>query len=385
MLTERQYGSNQTLFHYIVEPQHEGERLDSFVKSHLGRQSRELVKKKILLGEITIHGRPHPHRPATRIHAGERITMVIERDRKASEWDMEHWDGQQLSIESGPTTVYEDNDLLIVSKPPFMTVHPTGRHFFNCVTVHYEYIYQQTIHTIHRLDRETSGLLMLGKNSQMSNLMASAFREHQVRKCYFLAAVKDPDRSMLPSFPFWAQERMDFDDPSRRVFMKAFPPESTEGKVALTYYELLAENEDYLLALAYPFTGRQHQIRLHAAFHHFPLVGDKIYNGDPDIFIRYKDKKSVAADFAKLEIPRHALHAFALAFPYNGQQKIVLDQLPSDLCEWIKERFPSLETSHLAEKMNVQVHTFFQEHQKEWQNYQLHLHSELIEEEDGEE
>src|SRR5690606_14188470 len=100
-------------------------------------------------------------------------------------------------------------NIIVCSKPPFMITHPAGKHLFYCATVYYESIHNKTIHSIHRLDRETSGLLVLGKNSVASNEISNQFEEGLVKKCYLLIAHKEEIRS---TFPFTANERINNED-----------------------------------------------------------------------------------------------------------------------------------------------------------------------------
>jgi hypothetical protein len=119
--------------------------------------------------------------------------------------------------------------------------------------------------------------------------------------------------------------------------MEVLPENSSQGKSALTDFELIFENENYLLLLAFPHTGRQHQIRAHAAHHGFPLLGDKIYHGGVPLFKRYKDNLTTEEDYLLMQIPRQALHACAIYLPYPDpiNPQSFLAPLPDDLTEWI--------------------------------------------------
>ena len=114
------------------------------------------------------------------------------------------------------------------------------------------------------------------------------------------------------SFPIIANERLGtLEETIPRVYNHCFPEDSRQGKHAQTEFIDLYQNENYLIGLAFPKTGRQHQIRSHAAHHGFPLIGDKLYNGDPTVFMRFKDFIATEDDHKLMQIPRHALHAIA--------------------------------------------------------------------------
>jgi 23S rRNA-/tRNA-specific pseudouridylate synthase len=247
----------------------------------------------------------------------------------------EFWHGEVVPKTAEPTIIFEDQGLLAVNKPPYMITHPAGRNLFYCATVFYETIYKKTIHSIHRLDRETSGVLLLAKNPQTAQQVSILFEEEKVRKCYFFIAHKNPGAT---PFPFTAKEKLDRKEGAiPEAMMFTFPEDSALGKESETHFESLLERDGYVLALAFPLTGRQHQIRVHAAAHGYPLLGDKLYNGDPGVFMRFKDNKASDEDHDKMQIPRQALHAAALKLLYQGKPKHFIAPLPADLAAWMED------------------------------------------------
>lgn len=328
MEISKSFTSNQYTATYTVNDVNDGKRLDQFLMNFLPTFSRQNIKKKISDGDIKIEGRPYPHKPSTKVYNGEKVILTTKRDKLEDEY----WRGELIQLQN-PDVIFEDEDIIVIMKPPFMMAHPSGKHLFNCATVYFETIYGHTIHSLHRLDRETSGIMVLAKNPQTANEITPLFEKKKVRKCYFFIAHKKYQHS---PFPFTANERLgQKDNFIPRQFMHCFPKESSEGKNAETYFELIEETDDYVLGLAYPKTGRQHQIRSHAHFHGFPLIGDKIYNDDPKAFIRFKDEVATSEDFDKMQLPRHALHAMAIQFEYREFQKIFISTLSKDLIDWI--------------------------------------------------
>ena len=316
-----------------VQIEQDGWRLDQFVQKCMPTMSRQFVKKKIEKGEVEISGRKPPHKSSVKVHYGEKITITTHNDGMIEE---EFWYGKVVPKDQQPTIIYEDQGLLAINNPPFMITHPAGRNLFYCATVFYETIYKHTIHSIHRLDRETSGVLLLGKNPKTSQQVSQLFEEDKVRKCYFLIAHKQAGST---PFPFTAQERLDRDEAFVIPRMFWYPEDSTQGKDSETHFELLLEKDNYVLALAFPLTGRQHQIRVHAAAHGYPLLGDKIYNGDHEIFMRFKDFEATDEDHEKMQIPRQALHAVALEIAYPlGKESRFIAPLPKDLSNWLEAK-----------------------------------------------
>jgi len=331
---EKSFSTEKYVVAHPVGIEQDGWRLDQFVQKCMPTLSREFLKKKIEKGEVEISGRRPPHKPSVKVHEGERVTIVTHNDGIIEE---EFWHGEVVPKNQKPNIIYEDLGLLVINKPPYMITHPAGKNLFYCATVWYETIYKHTIHSIHRLDRETSGLLLLGKNPKTSQKVSLLFEKDMVRKCYFFIAHK---RNNADSFPFTAKERMDREeDAIPRGIMFNYPETSDKGKEAQTHFELILEKDNYVLALAFPLTGRQHQIRVHAACHGYPLLGDKLYNGDPSVFIRFKDHVATPSDHDKMEIPRQALHAVALklAYPAEKMQHFIAP-LPTDLSDWLETK-----------------------------------------------
>lgn len=328
---EKSFSTEKYVVTHAVMIEQEGWRLDQFVQKCMPTLSRQYLKKKIERGDVEISGRKPPHKSSVKVHYGERVTITTHNDGMIEE---ELWHGKPIEKHEDPAIIYEDEGLLVINKPPYMITHPAGRNLFYCATVFFETIYKKTIHSIHRLDRETSGVLLLGKNPRTSQQVSLLFEEDKVRKCYLFIAHKNPNRT---PFPFTAKERMGRpDDIIPRGMMLAYPEDSEDGKEAETHFELIHETEDYVFALAFPITGRQHQIRVHASYHGYPLLGDKLYNGDPGVFMRFKDVEATIEDHDKMQIPRQALHALALTMAYPaGQQSIYRAPLPLDLKEWV--------------------------------------------------
>jgi RluA family pseudouridine synthase len=330
-IIEKSFSTERYVVSYPVTTEHDNLRLDQFVMTCMPTLSRQFLKKKIDKGEVVISGRQPPHKPSVKVHMGERVTVTTHNDGMIED---EYWRDEVVSRSQEPTIVFEDSGLLVINKPPFMITHPAGRNLFYCATVFYETIYKHTMHSIHRLDRETSGILMLGKNPKTAQRVSALFEEDKVRKCYFLIAHKQENAR---AFPFTAHQRMGRDE--NRIpegMISSYPEDSEEGKDAETHFELILEKNGYVLALAFPVTGRQHQIRVHAAVNGYPLLGDKLYNGDSMIFIRFKDHKATDEDHEKMQIPRQALHAAALKLPYPKEGSHYIAPLPKDLTAWIE-------------------------------------------------
>lgn len=350
---EKSFSTEKYVVTHPVQAEQDGWRLDQFVQKCMPTLSREYLKKKIEKGEVEISGRKSPHKPSVKVHYGERVTITTHNDGIIEE---EFWHGKPVPKDQKPTIVFEDEELLVINKPPFMITHPAGRNLFYCATVFFETIYKKTIHSIHRIDKETSGLLLLGKNPKVSQRVSLLFEEDKVRKCYFFIAHK---QTGAKDFPFTARQRMDREEGKiPRGMMSVWPEDSALGKESETHFELILEKDNYVLAMAFPLTGRQHQIRVHASSNGYPLLGDKLYNGDPGVFMRFKDHEATPEDHELMEIPRHALHATALKLSYpKDKLTYFIAPLPEDLALWLKQKL-GLEREYVEALIKAKVAEF---------------------------
>ena len=341
---------------YSVEHSHEGWRLDQFVQFCVPNLSRQYLKSKIEKGEVEILGRKPPHKPSVKVHVREIVTITTHND---SIVDDEHWYGQPVPKDEDPGIIFEDENLMVINKPPFMLTHPAGKNLFYCATVWYETRFKKTAHTIHRIDRETTGLLLLAKNPRTAEKIINLFEKDQIRKCYLFIAKKN---ETVTSFPFTARERMDRDE--SRVpegIISWWSEDSENGKTAETHFEEIMDLGSYVLALAFPVTGRQHQIRVHASAHGYPLLGDKLYNGDSSIFMRFKDGNPTNNDHELMEIPRQALHAVALKLTYpNEEYTHFISPIPKDLGDWLKEKH-QVNLSEIEKRISEKIELVFKE------------------------
>ena len=213
--------------------------------------------------------------------------------------------------------VFENDDLLVVNKPAGMVVHPSAGHDTGTL-VHAVLGYEPDIEgiggeerpgVVHRLDKETSGLILLAKNDHAHRWLQDQFRLRKVEKTY-LALVDG-----APPTPSGRVEAPIGRDPSHRKKMAIMPP--GKGRAAVSEYVTLESFKEHTLLEFHPHTGRTHQIRLHCMFLGCPIVGDKIYG---------HRKQSI-------EIDRHFLHAARLKIVLPGEQqaRTFEAELPDDL------------------------------------------------------
>lgn len=332
-LIDKTYEGEIFRLKWSVGPEHQNLRLDQFLGMHFKTLSREEIKRKIQKGECLIINRPDSKKPSSKIKALDIIKIDIKKDTNEDEY----WKGEKIIFDQ-PKEIFEDEDIIVTNKPPYMSTHPTGRHLFHCATVHYEQkLNLNTVHSIHRLDRETSGVLLLGKNPNIANKLTTEFENSMIKKCYFFIAKKNNDQITTE---FRAKERMDNPESGlKKVIVEFYPEESNLGKHAETDFLIIDEKNNFCFGLAFPKTGRTHQIRVHALAHGIPLVGDKLYLGGYEMFQRFKDEIATIDDHDQMILTRHALHATALEIPYKGKKRLFFAEIPTDMANFLVKEF----------------------------------------------
>jgi 23S rRNA pseudouridine1911/1915/1917 synthase len=215
--------------------------------------------------------------------------------------------------------LYEDADIVAVAKPAGLITHSDGRTAERTAEDWFKERYPLGAGYVHRLDRDTSGVLVFAKNVAAYEFLRKAFHDRDVRKTY-LAFVFGTLKEKTGS--------IDFDiGRSRRDFRLRSAQPKAKGRLreALTRYEVIEEIPGYSLLKVHPETGRTHQIRVHLKAIHHPVVGDKLYSPNQKV---------------ELELSRLGLHAYEIEIPLpNGTRTLITAPLPEDFRQAIT-RFP---------------------------------------------
>jgi 23S rRNA pseudouridine1911/1915/1917 synthase len=231
-----------------------------------------------------------------------------------------------------------DEAFYAIDKPAGLPIHPTAKYHYGTLTaVLRETFPGERLEVCHRIDRETSGLLLVARNREGLHAGAAikrAFARRHVEKVYFAIVHGELD------------EEREIDEPlglggSRVRLRMAVRPVEEGGLPSRTRVVPVSRFEGYTLLACHPLTGRQHQIRAHLDHAGFPIVGDKLYP-DEDRFIRFTDDGPSEDLMRELELPRHALHAHALVFPHpvTGERVRVECPLPPDLAGFLSRLTP---------------------------------------------
>jgi 23S rRNA pseudouridine1911/1915/1917 synthase len=303
-----------------VPPESAGMRLDRFVQSQLKRTSRTRAATIVARGAYSPEAR--------RLRGNDRVKA----EQCILLW-REPWDEQAPDTEI--PILHEDEALLAVNKPPFLPVHPTARYHKSTILKMMEAARpDERLFLAHRLDRETSGVLLLCRTPEADRNVKAQFEERTgVVKRYTAIAWGSPEHDT-----FRVELPLELDPTSRtKVRMRVARP--GHGLASATACEVLGRRVDPMTGRRYSLirctleTGRQHQIRLHLASVGLPLVGDKLYGFDEEMFARGADGALTEEDRRALELDRHALHAafLQLSHPTTGEEIRVEAPLSDDL------------------------------------------------------
>lgn len=286
-----------------------GERLDTFLSARLRWRSREGVQRAIRERRVEVVTRRDPApaaarlRPSLRLRAGQEV--VVRLPAPQAEPD--------CPAEAPPpaSVVHEDDLLLVLDKPPRHNVYPSRRHRAGSLIewahrrhrgLWGEAGYFPT--PCHRLDRETSGLVLFAKTREVRAELSRQFEAREVRKIY---------RAVVHGCPQAASGVID-----QLLGPVAGSPVETRvgpcsgGQPARTRWRRVARHGDVTLLELEPESGRRHQLRAHLEHLGHPIVGDKLYAGGDAVFLRALEDRLTAADRERLVLDRQALHAWRL-------------------------------------------------------------------------
>jgi 23S rRNA pseudouridine1911/1915/1917 synthase len=228
----------------------------------------------------------------------------------------------------------------VVDKPANLLVHPTAPNGPNTLWNELERLFafekanDKKISFINRLDRETSGLILVARSSEVARVLNRLIAQHRIQKRYLAIVFGRPsDDESIVDQPLLRQGTV---RPSKIWLKQAVDPSgypaSTRFRVLRRFYR---QGLPFAVVQAEPKTGRTHQIRVHLAHLNHPIVGDKIYGPDENCYLDFIENDWTPSLAAKLYLPRHALHASELHFEFENQSYSFSCPLPKDLQDFI--------------------------------------------------
>jgi 23S rRNA pseudouridine1911/1915/1917 synthase len=302
---------------HVVPADAQGERLDKFLQTCLPQLTRGQAQDLIKQGAVTLNDKPV--KASERLRVGDLVAVQLP----------ERAESARLQAEDIPlNVVYEDSAVVVLNKPAGLVVHPglgnTSGTLVNALLARYPSLAQladtlsdddnedaERVGIVHRLDKETSGLMVVALTQEAHRELARQFQERTVEKAYLALLERVPKTlTGLIDAPIGR-------DPKQRKRMSVQP----DGRPAQTQFDVLDVDfkEPYALVRLKIFTGRTHQIRVHMAFIGCPVVGDGVYG--------FRKRR--------LALDRHFLHATHLAFDHPiTRQRMAFDApLPNELQE----------------------------------------------------
>ncbi len=284
----------------IVEEEMDGERLDALVADQVEQLSRSLVKNLIGAGKVLVNG--VSHKASYRVREGEEISIEIP-------------EPQVLKIEPRdipPEIIYQDEDLAVINKPKGLVVHPAHGNWdytlVNALMYHIKDLSgingQLRPGIVHRLDKDTSGVMVVAKNDRTHRSLAEQIKEHSIKREY-IALVHGKLKENLGTID--APIGRSKTDRKKMAVV-------AEGRPAVSKYQVLERFNAYSLVKVELLTGRTHQIRVHFAYIKHPVVGDPLYGSGKKHF----------------HLDSQALHAHLLGFihPRSGEYMEFSTPLP---------------------------------------------------------
>jgi 23S rRNA pseudouridine1911/1915/1917 synthase len=238
--------------------------------------------------------------------------------------------------------IFEDRDFLVINKPAGLVCHPTKTDEYSSLISRARLFLGAASRPqlINRLDRETSGVVLVAKQDAAARQARKLWEKREVEKTYLaivhgelaeqsgiitarlgkdeqsIVAIKDCVREdgVEASTQFWVQDTF-----RRRVSMGSGA--STDGNPVKST-EVVVEERFFSLLRLVPRTGRKHQIRIHVAHLGHPIVGDKLYGGDEDLYLALVENRLTAEQWSRLILPHHALHAAEIKFDWEGEVRV---------------------------------------------------------------
>ncbi|HMH23334.1 MAG TPA: RluA family pseudouridine synthase [Puia sp.] len=309
-----------------VDKGQEPMRIDKFLVQRIESASRTKIQKALEVGMVLVNNRQV--QPSYKIRPLDEIIMFSDKEPH----------GEGIIPEKMPLNIeYEDEDVLIINKPPGLVVHPANGNYTGTLINGVAYYLQQENKSIseenlprfglvHRIDKNTSGLMVLAKTERAVRSLAKQFFDHTMTRQYLALVWGDLTEDTGTIIAHVGRHKR---------FRKLFDayPEGEYGKEAITHYQVLERFGYTTLVQCVLETGRTHQIRVHMQHIGHPLFNDDTYGGDRivkgTVFSRYKQ----FVDNCFAICPRHALHARTIGFTHPGTGKRIVfeSQLPDDM------------------------------------------------------
>lgn len=319
-------------FNFKIDNGQEPLRIDKFLANRIERATRNKLQQAINAGMVLVNGKAI--RPNYKVKPLDEIVIYS---------DMSPEDTDVVPEEMPLNIVYEDSDLMLVNKPAGMVVHPGSGNYSGTLLNGVAWYQQQTnpavteetlprFGLVHRIDKNTSGLLVLAKTDIAMRQLAKQFFDHTISRKYIALVwgdLKEDEGTIVAHVG------------RHQRFRKLFEayPEGDHGKDATTHYKVIERFGYVTLVECILETGRTHQIRVHMKYLGHPLFNDDFYGGDKIVKGTVYSKYKQFVDNCFAICKRQALHAKTLGFvhPVTGKDMFFDTDLPADISEVVEK------------------------------------------------
>lgn len=319
-------------FHFVADPGQELLRVDKFLLHKIAGATRTRIQNAIDAGNIQVNQKNT--KSSYKVRPGDEVTVIFPYPKREIELIP-----QDIPLH----IVYEDDDIMIINKEAGMVVHPGVGNFtgtlMNALVHHIDNLPQGKTSDkdpfsqmrpglVHRIDKNTSGLLVIAKNDKSLNRLSKAFHDKNIHRRYVALVWGDFKEEEGTVTAHIGRDLRD------RKKMAPFP-DGSHGRHAVTHYKVLERFGYVTLIECRLETGRTHQIRVHMAYIGHPIFNDEVYGGDKILKGQAVGKYKQFVENCFAIIPRQALHAQSLGFthPVTGETMLFKSELPADMKE----------------------------------------------------
>ncbi len=318
------YARSREPVELVVRIKAEGMRLDHYLHIYFQDFSRSELQRAIEGGHVRVNGRPT--KASYKVRNEDKLFVELPEPVN-----------DVIVPEDIPLDVlYEDESVALVNKPPDMVVHPARGNWTGTLANALAFRFKDRLSRangtfrpgiVHRLDRDTSGVILVAKDEVTHRELALQFETRKVHKEYVALTAGELDRDSD-----YVEARIRHHPHDREKMLATTDPDDPDAKDACSYYEVVERFRGHTLVRVQPRTGRTHQIRVHLAFVKCPVLADRLYSGR-DRFLLSDVVPGLPRDRDEVLLGRQALHAYRLRFkhPRSGHWIEVEAPLPADI------------------------------------------------------